>query len=376
MGEEQQVSREFVERAIEEFRRLGRTEFLNTYGFGKAREYFIHVPESDEWFDSKAIVGVAYGLQFPDKGTLSADSFSGGEATVAARLRELGFNVVETGEDWVAEDVRLLLDDYFEMLQLESEGVPYNKAARNRALRARISPRTQGSVERKHQNVSSVLHEMGLPFIAGYKPSSNAQRLLGDEVLAYLNTHQDRLERIFATLDRVPIESVPPSGGDPVVVAAPASGPIRPGTRRRTPRKLDFAARDERNRSLGRGGEEWVLHFERERLTRAGRADLAAAVEWISDTQGDGAGYDIRSKETDGSDLFIEVKTTNGGPLTGLILTACELECAREFGSRFRLYRVFNFSNGPRLFIVEGPLESLALEPSEYRVGFLAALHR
>jgi len=374
MGEEQQVEREFVERAIEEFRRLGRTEFLSTYGFGKAREYFIHVPESDEWFDSKAIIGVAYNLQFPDRVPLASGSFSGGEATVAARLRELGFRVIATGEDWTADDVQLLLDDYFEMLHFESEGTAYNKAARNRALRARLSPRTQGSVERKHQNVSSVLHEMGLPFISGYKPSSNAQKLLGDEVVAYLNAHWSGLEKIFEALERLPRESSTPIGKDSVVVATPVSGPIRLGARQRAPRKFDFAARDERNRSLGKGGEEWVVRYERERLIRAGRADLAEAVEWVSETMGDGAGFDIRSKETDGSDLFIEVKTTNGGPLTAFVLTACELECAHEYGSRFRLYRVFDFSNQPHLFIVPGPLKSLSLEPSEYRVGFPAAL--
>ena len=374
MGQEQEVSREFIERAIEEFRRLGRTEFLNTYGFGKAREYFIHVSTSDEWFDSKAIVGAAYGLQFPDRGPLTSDSFSGGEVTVAARLRELGFNVVATGEDWTAEDVRLLLEDYFEMLQLDSERATYNKAARNRALRAKLSPRTQGSVERKHQNVSSVLHEMGLPFISGYKPSSNAQKLLGDEVRTYIDAHRGKLESVFETLDGVPTESFAPPGADAIVVATPVSGPIRLGARQRAPRKLDFAARDERNRSLGRGGEEWVVRYERERLTRAGRADLAAAVDWVSETLGDGAGYDIRSKETDSSDVFIEVKTTYGGALTGFVLTAGELECAREYGSRFRLYRVFDFSTQPRLFVVPGPLVSLSLEPSEYRVGFPAAL--
>jgi len=54
---------------------------------------------------------------------------------------------------------------------------------------------------------------MGLPFISGYNPSSNAQKLLWDEVRAYLNAHWDRLGRIFEALDRGPIESIMPSGG-------------------------------------------------------------------------------------------------------------------------------------------------------------------
>jgi hypothetical protein len=372
MGQEQQISRESVERAMGEFRHLGRTEFLKKYGFGKAREYFIHVTASDEWFDSKAIAGAAYGFQFPDQGPLRPDSFSGGEATVAARLTELGFNVIATGEDCSAQEIRLLLDDYFSMLELESEGAAYNKAARNRALRGTLTPRTQGSIERKHQNVSSALHEMGLPFISGYKPSSNAQRLLGQEVKGYLEAHRDRLDRIFDALARVPIDA-PLGLGDEVLVSAPLSASVAQVARPRVPRKLDYAERDARNRSLGRSGEQWVVSYERNRLTRAGRSDLAAAVEWVSDTQGDGAGYDVRSKQDEGGDLFIEVKTTNGGELTAFVLTECELACAREFGPRFRLYRVFNFARSPRLFIVPGPLEVLSLEPSEYRVRFPAA---
>jgi hypothetical protein len=72
MGQEQQISRESVELAMGEFRRLGRTEFPKKYGFGKAREYFIHVTASDEWFDSKAIAGAAYGFQFPDQACSSS----------------------------------------------------------------------------------------------------------------------------------------------------------------------------------------------------------------------------------------------------------------------------------------------------------------
>jgi hypothetical protein len=86
------TSREAVRRAIEEFDRLGRDAFLEKYGFGKARAYFL--VEDGRHYDSKAIVGAAYGFQFPDRGPLRAREFSGGEATVRARLEELGFEVV------------------------------------------------------------------------------------------------------------------------------------------------------------------------------------------------------------------------------------------------------------------------------------------
>ena len=48
------------------------------YGFGPAREYFLVI--GDMHYDSKAIVGVAHGYQFPSEGPLRPEDFSGGEA--------------------------------------------------------------------------------------------------------------------------------------------------------------------------------------------------------------------------------------------------------------------------------------------------------
>ena len=45
-------------------------------------------------YDSKAIAGVAYGFEHPDKGWLRADEFSGGLRTLVGKLSKLGFVVV------------------------------------------------------------------------------------------------------------------------------------------------------------------------------------------------------------------------------------------------------------------------------------------
>lgn len=84
-------SREAILAAIEEFNRLGRGAFLEQRGFGRARRYFLD--HDGKSYDSKAIVGVAHGYEFPDKGPLKASDFSGGEATVKRKLEELGFMV-------------------------------------------------------------------------------------------------------------------------------------------------------------------------------------------------------------------------------------------------------------------------------------------
>jgi 5-methylcytosine-specific restriction enzyme A len=93
------TERPAVEKALAEFERIGREAFLAKYEFGPARKYFV---ESDgKRYDSKAIAGVALGYQFPEQGPLSGKRFSGGEHTVAAKLRVLGFRVVDTsGSQW------------------------------------------------------------------------------------------------------------------------------------------------------------------------------------------------------------------------------------------------------------------------------------
>ena len=84
--------RESVQAAVEEFDHLGRETFLQKYGFGRARQYFLLV--DGRLYDSKAICGVAYGIDNPSNGPLRPANFSGGEATVARQLESLGFTVV------------------------------------------------------------------------------------------------------------------------------------------------------------------------------------------------------------------------------------------------------------------------------------------
>jgi MoxR-like ATPase len=81
-----------VEMALDEFDRLGRDAFLAQYGYGQARRYFVR--RNGVLYDSKAIVGAAYGFQHPENGPLSHTEFTGGEQTVKAQLEELGFDVV------------------------------------------------------------------------------------------------------------------------------------------------------------------------------------------------------------------------------------------------------------------------------------------
>jgi hypothetical protein len=134
----------------------------------------------------------------------------------------------------------------------------------------------------------------------------------------------------------------------------------------------DFAAQDSINKELGRSGEEWILQIEQDRLSKDRRPDLAAKVEWISKTKGDGFGYDILSFDPrTNKELFIEVKTTNSSENASFFLTSNELTFCQKNKEHFKLYRVFNFSEKEkrRFYILSSEeLQKLRIVPMTYMV--------
>ena len=135
--------------------------------------------------------------------------------------------------------------------------------------------------------------------------------------------------------------------------------------------KFDVAGRDERNRNLGRAGEECVMAHEQASLRAAGRDDLASMVRWVSEEDGDGAGYDIGSFAPDGRSRLIEVKTTNGWERTPFQITRNELGVAEERRAEWCLVRLWNFSRKPKAFELYPPLDAhVSLMAAVYQANF------
>lgn len=125
------------------------------------------------------------------------------------------------------------------------------------------------------------------------------------------------------------------------------------------------------NRHLGQLGEAFAVEVERRRLRSFGRDDLAARVEWVSVTCGDGVGFDVLSFDasSDG-EQFIEVKTTGLGKHFPFYVSANEVRCSEDCPERFRLYRVFDFARQPRIYVVGGAVSrECRLEPIQYRAS-------
>lgn len=272
-----------------------------------------------------------------------------------------------TGEDWNAQEIDLIVADYFDMLGKELRGAPYVKAQRNAELQ-KLTGRSKGSIEFKHQNISAVLMSLGEPWIAGYKPMVNFQKALLDGVERFLDRRTDFALPLPAKEMALAEQGALFIGEAPAKIERPEDA--HPALARLV-RKFDPAARDERNRALGRLGEERVLKSEEARLRAAGRDDLARKVKWVAQEEGDGAGYDILSFTARGAERFLEVKTTAGGEQTPFFISRNEKDFAEARPDGFRIFRLYDFAREPRAFKIAPPLESrLILDAANYRASF------
>ncbi len=263
-------------------------------------------------------------------------------------------------QDWTEGEVKLIVEEYFKMLQLELNKHGYNKSAHRSFLLLKLNGRSEGSVEFKHQNISAILAQLGVPFISGYKPRFNYQQLLQKEVINYLSANRKKLEQRFEKFSEEAVPDWPftPIDFENILSESPSPFILNESIPLYRPIRINFLEKEQNNRRLGEGGEKLILEYERWRLIKSGKENLADKIEWVSKELGDGTGYDILSKNKNGSDRFIEVKTTKLTKETPIFLTKNEIAFAEQMTKNFYLYRVFNFDSHPQFFMKSGHYES------------------
>jgi hypothetical protein len=272
---------------------------------------------------------------------------------------------------WTREEVEATVADYLHMLTQELAGQSYNKTEHRRALQRKLDNRPEGAIERKHQNISAILLELGCPWISGYKPLSNYQRLLFEVVEEQVATNPLFDQVALRAADQPAILPLL-SDFKEVLVSSPtvrhrAKDRQVPYGLREKGFKRDYLMREARNASLGRAGEEFVAAYERARLHALGKKDLSDRVEHVTETKGDGLGFDVWSFEETGRDRFIEVKTTAFAKETPFFISRNEVEFSKSFAKQFQLYRLFEFRKLPRMFSLTGAItDNCILDPVTY----------
>lgn len=136
----------------------------------------------------------------------------------------------------------------------------------------------------------------------------------------------------------------------------------------------DYARREKNKRIVGNIGEEIALAFEKDRLTKLDRKDLADRVEHVAKTKGDGLGYDILSYDIINGKViekYIEVKATTGNSTKPFDISANEVEVSELYPKQYYIYRIFNIHNrmeAASFYIMKGSVRSnFNLEATSYK---------
>jgi len=274
--------------------------------------------------------------------------------------------------DWTNIEVELIVADYFAMLEDELNAKSINKSLHRNRLKSLLNDRSDGSIEFKHQNISAVLIKLGLPFIKGYKPKWNYQQILEDKIIEHVLNRRSILENNFFQFAELNISDIRKVNYNLWVESPPTrqlliSEPfIEYG---RKPIKINYLQREQSNSSLGRKGEELVIGYEKWRLTNLGKESLADKIEWVSLVD-DGSGFDILSKNENGTDRFIEVKTTKLSKETPIFFSKNEYDFSNKNSEQFHLYRLFNFNDHPKMFNVKGNFDQFCYKEAIQYKGY------
>lgn len=136
----------------------------------------------------------------------------------------------------------------------------------------------------------------------------------------------------------------------------------------------NYSQRAQNKKAIGDIGEKIVLAFEKNRLSKLGRIDLANKIEHVATTKGDGLGYDILSYDIIDNTVvekYIEVKATTGNSTKPFDISANEVAISELYSEQYYIYRIFNIHNlmqSASFYVMKGSVRSnFSLEPTSYK---------
>ena len=276
---------------------------------------------------------------------------------------------------WSIDEINAIVDDYMSMLLQDSKGEKYNKKSHREKLKPQLNNRTDGSIEFKHQNISAVLIDLDYPYIEGYKPRFNYQ----NELFQVISKKTEEIDFDLPNIIDNSLNKTKSSSEDLTPTLTEVQPPTTINRKINPYEKIEFGRKTKKNyaliennnKNLGRRGEELVLEFEKQRVTKL-KLDVSK-VQWISEDKGDDEGYDILSLNDDGSARYIEVKTTTQGIDFHFFISGREVEFSRRNKDNYFIYRVFNLNKSPNFYTQNGyVLDSFELFPTEFKASLKA----
>ena len=132
--------------------------------------------------------------------------------------------------------------------------------------------------------------------------------------------------------------------------------------------KIDYVSKAKQDQEKGLYAEELVYHYEKQHLKKQGQTDLANNVKWVA-KEADGYGYDILSFDLDGTEKYIEVKSTSLGKNTPFDITKNEVETSNKYKNQYWIYRLYHIDQAlPHFYKFQGEIEKhFFIEPTSYK---------
>lgn len=98
---------------------------------------------------------------------------------------------------WTDYELKLAIQSYLEMLELEKNKKPFVKADFRRDLQKRLTLRSKGSIERRWRNISSVFHSNNQRYLKGYKPLEHVGTDVSKRIWQIVNKMKDEGEKLL-----------------------------------------------------------------------------------------------------------------------------------------------------------------------------------
>lgn len=219
-----------------------------------------------------------------------------------------------------------------------------------------------------------------------YALSYDLQKLPNDDLiksdfLEYLNLYSQMSESLLiADDDAYVLESNTPVAQTDEVAEKEftprAPKKLRTSKSNSSARERRFSKKADK---IGKKGEGWVFEYEKCKLIKLGKSDLAEKVIWHRNHAIDRTpGWDITSYDANGEQIFIEVKSTTGETLNEVILTVKEWQKATEDSlcNKYLIYLVTNVLTQPNLEIIRNPSSYVQAKKLEISVeSYSLSLH-
>jgi hypothetical protein len=397
--------REYVERAVAEYDRLGREEFLKQYGFGESRQYYLRL--NGVLYDSKAIVGVAHQFANSDRAALNAGKFSGGLAHAVRQLRRLGFEVIERTESGglvLVENEVTYAGEYDHWADVT--GVSYQFPNRyRRKVQSGLPFVYYRGVRRREGRGNAEYFGVGRIGEVSADESTTAEKGTGTWTCAIVDfipfvrpvrataAGAGRFESMSSPLgwrdgirtiafgqlraildeaglaDWLPLDERPASSASPTlfpsfqsvtpVLVDGARDLLRIHSQRATsgeqrePIQRTQGARSPLASLVGRRAEDVVMEWLRTSLTKS----EAATLDHVA-ARGIQPGWDLEYRASDGSRVAVEVKGTTAPSFASIEISANEWSAAIREGDQYWLYLVANCaSNRPVIQRLRNPAQ-------------------